>query len=292
MTDYSYIDTPEKLAVLIRSFNEKGTETLAMDFEEESNLHVYGEHLCIIQLYDGSNFYIIDAHALVETEEGKALIKDFLEGPETKIMFDCSSDAAIVRKSLGIQLKNIYDIRLAAKALGFDGNLSSLIERNLGVETDSPAEKKKYQKANWMKRPIPEAQLNYALNDVRYLFALKSSLENEMSQKLSPSEIKQLTNNMRRCANRKHRDKPGWEKICNYHVLSTREKVFIRYFFNARDALARKANVPPTNIMEKQKIVQMAKTGSWEGILEGPSLKYKQAFEKARLDAERDLLKG
>jgi len=288
MTDYSYIDTPEKLAVLIRSFREKGTETLAMDFEEESNLHVYGEHLCIIQLYDGTDFYIIDALALGETP----LIKDLLEGPETKIMFDCSSDAAIVRKSLGIQLKNIYDIRLAAKALGFDGNLSSLIERNLGVQADSPAEKKKYQKANWMKRPIPEAQLNYALNDVRYLYALKSSLEEEMNRTLSPSVVKQLTNNMKRCANRKHRDKPGWEKICNYHVLSTKEKVFIRHFFNARDALARKANVPPTNIMEKQKIVQMAKAGTWEGLLEGPSFKYKAAFEKARLDAERDLLKG
>jgi ribonuclease D len=292
MTDYSYIDSPEKLAVLLRSIREAGTETLAMDFEEESNLHVYGEHLCIIQLYDGTDFYIVDALALASTEEGKALIKDLLEGPETKIMFDCSSDAAIVRKSLGIQLKNIYDIRLAAKALGFDGNLSSLIERNLGIETGSPAEKKKYQKANWMKRPIPEAQLNYALNDVRYLFELRTSLEEEMRIKLSPSAVKQLVNNMKRCANRKHRDKPGWEKICNYHMLSTREKVFIRHFFNARDALARKANVPATNIMEKQKVVQMAKTGTWEGILEGSSLKYRPAFEKARLDAEKDLLKG
>jgi ribonuclease D len=291
MTDYSYIDSPDKLAVLIRSFRDSGTETLAMDFEEESNLHVYGEHLCIIQLYDGSGFYIIDALALASTDEGKALIKDLLEGPETKIMFDCSSDAAIVRKSLGIQLKNIYDIRLAAKALGFDGNLSSLIQRNLGVETDSPAEKKKYQKANWMKRPIPEAQLNYALNDVRYLFALKSSLEEEMSRTLGASAVRQLTNNMKRCANRRHRDKPGWEKICNYHMLEYREKVFIRHFFNARDTLARKANVPPTNIMEKQKIVQMAKAGTWEGILEGPSLRYTATFEKARLEAEKDLQK-
>ena len=290
MTDYSYIDSPEKLTVLIRSFSASGTETLAMDFEEESNLHVYGEHLCIIQLYDGSKFYIIDALALDSTEKGKALVKEFLEGPQTKIMFDCSSDAAIVRKSLGIQLKNIYDIRLAAKALGFDGNLSSLIERNLGVETGSSAEKKKYQKANWMKRPIPEAQLSYALDDVRYLFALKNSLEDEMKRTLSPSMVRQITNNMKRCANRRHRDKPGWEKICNYHMLSTREKVFIRHFFNARDALARKANVPPTNIMEKQKIVQMAKTGTWEGILEGTSLRHKAAFEKARLDAEHDLL--
>lgn len=292
MTDYSYIDKPENLKNLINSFRESGAGILAMDFEEESNLHVYGEHLCIIQLYDGSNYYIVDALAVSATEEGKALIRDFLEGPETKIMFDCSSDAAIVRKSLGIQLKNIYDIRLAAKALGFQGNLSALIERNLGVETESASEKKKYQKANWMKRPIPEAQLNYALNDVRYLFDLKKSLEEEMARELPMSAVKQLANNMKRCANQKHKDKPGWEKICNYHTLEYREKVFIRHFFNARDFLARKANVPPTNIMEKQKIVQMAKAGTWEGILEGPSLRYTSTFEKARLDAEKDFAKN
>jgi hypothetical protein len=34
----------------------------------------------------------------------------------------------------------------------------------------------------------------------------------------------------------------------------------------------------------------MAKTGTWEGILEGTSLRHKAAFEKARLDAEHDLL--
>lgn len=291
MTDYSYINTLEELALLITKIRESSTNILAMDFEEESNLHVYGEHLCIIQLYDGNDYFIIDALAIADTAEGKALIKDLFEGPETKIMFDCSSDAAIVRKSLGIQLKNIYDIRLAAKALGFDGNLSGLIARNLDAETESAAEKKKYQKANWMKRPIPQAQLNYALNDVKYLFALKSSLEEEMKQKLSVSAIKQLSNNMKRCASQKHKDKPGWEKICNYHVLSYAEKIYIKHFFNARDALARKANVPPTNIMEKQKIVQMAKTGTWEGILEGPSLRYTNAFEKARLDAEKDINK-
>jgi len=291
MTDYSYIDSPEDLSHLITGIRNTSDCVLAMDFEEESNLHVYGEHLCIIQLYDGKNYFIIDALAVAGTEEGKALIKDLLEGPETKIMFDCSSDAAIVRKSLGIQLKNIYDIRLAAKALGFDGNLSALIARNLGVEPESSSEKKKYQKANWMKRPIPEAQLNYALNDVRYLFELKSSLEEEMARKLKPQEIKQLSNNMKRCASQKHKDKPGWEKICNYHMLSQTEKVYIRHFFNARDALARKANVPPTNIMHKQLIVQMAMKGTWEGVLEGPSLRYTAAFEKARLEAEKDLSK-
>ena len=289
MTDFSYIRKPDQFEKLIQGFREKGPVVLAMDFEEESNLHVYGEHLCIIQLSDGENFYIIDALAIGRTEKGAALIKDLLEGPEVKIMFDCSSDSAIVRKSLGIHLKNIYDIRLAAKALGFDGNLTSLTERCLGVIPESSSEKKKYQMANWMKRPIPEDQLNYALNDVKYLLSLKASLEAEMEQKLTPAQKRHLAAIMKQCARQKHRDRPGWEKICNYQSLTAAQKVYIRRFFNARDVLAREANVPPTNILEKQKIVAMAKAGTWEGLLEAGEMRYAPVFEKARVEAEREI---
>ena len=69
MTDYSYIDTPEELALLITKIRESSTNIMAMDFEEESNLHVYGEHLCIIQLYDGNDYFIIDALAIADTAD-------------------------------------------------------------------------------------------------------------------------------------------------------------------------------------------------------------------------------
>ena len=204
-------------------------------------------------------------------------------------MFDCSSDSAIARKSLGIALKNVYDIRLIARALGFDGNLSALTERNLGIPAPAGGDKKKYQKANWMKRPLPEDQLAYALDDVKYLFSLKESLDEEARQKLPLSVRRRLETEMKRCALPKHKDRPGWEKICNYRVLPYRQKVYLRHFFTARDNLARRADVPATFILDKHLVVAMAKSGTWEGILEGNALKYKDVFENARLAAEKEL---
>ena len=52
---YTLITTASALEALVSRWEEKGTLSVAMDFEEESNLHVYGEHLCIIQLFDGSS---------------------------------------------------------------------------------------------------------------------------------------------------------------------------------------------------------------------------------------------
>ena len=289
MTQYTYIDNPQALEQMCRSFSERGVCTVAMDFEEESNLHVYGEHLCLVQLCDGASYYLLDALVLGRTVEGKEALKGFLEGPVTKIMFDCSSDSAIARKTLGIALKNVYDIRLVARALGFDGNLTALIERNLGIPAPDAGEKKKFQRANWMKRPLPEDQLAYALDDVRYLFRLRESLEEEALRSLPLSVRRRLETEMKRCAVPRHKDRPGWEKICNYRALSFRQKVYLRHFFTARDNLARKADVPATFILDKHLVVAMAKSGTWEGILEGSALKYRESFEKARLAAENEI---
>ena len=174
--EYTLITTASELNALAAQWAERGVSGVAMDFEEESNLHVYGEHLCIIQLFDGDSYYILDALALAKTPEGLSSMKTFLEGPIEKIMFACQSDASLARKALDIQLKTIFDVRVIALALGFTGNLNGLIERNLGLSVENPSLKKKYQTANWMRRPIPAEQVEYALGDVQYLFDLKASL--------------------------------------------------------------------------------------------------------------------
>ena len=287
--DYTLISTAFELNVLVSRWTEKGVVSVAMDFEEESNLHVYGEHLCTIQLFDGKDYYILDALALAKTPDGLSSMKAFLEGPIEKIMFACQSDASLARKTLGIQLCNIFDVRVIALALGFTGNLNGLIERSLGLSVENPSLKKKYQTANWMRRPIPAEQVEYALGDVRYLFDLKASLLAEMEKTLTAAEKKRVAYEMRTCAEQKNPERPGWEKICNFKLLSGREKVFIKHFFIARDTLARKANVPAARILDKRLIVEMAKRGTWKGILTGPSMRYADTFESARLEAEAEI---
>ena len=286
---YTLIFKASELNALVSEWAGQGIASVAMDFEEESNLHVYGEHLCTIQLFDGVSYYILDALALAKSPEGLSSMKAFLEGPMEKIMFACQSDASLARKALDIQLKNIFDVRVIALALGFTGNLNGLIERNLSLSVENPSLKKKYQTANWMRRPIPAEQVEYALGDVRYLFDLKESLLAEMETKLTASEKKKVSFEMKTCANQKNPERPGWEKICNFKLLNAREKVYIKHFFLARDTLARKANVPAARILDKRLIVEMAKHGTWKGILAGPSMRYADTFETARLKALSEL---
>ena len=56
--NYEYIDSDEKIEKAVKRFEK--LERIAVDFECEFNLHIYGEHLCLIQIFDGLSYYLID----------------------------------------------------------------------------------------------------------------------------------------------------------------------------------------------------------------------------------------
>ncbi len=262
MYDYTIIDSDKALDGLLETWRSNGTHEIAMDFEGEFNLHIYGEHLCLIQIFDRSSYYLIDPFK-VSTDA----LRRFLESPDiTKLMFDCASDSALVRKEFGIKLTAVYDVRVPALALGFTGNLTGLVDRCLGervgedgqpivVQNASAQAKKKNQMTNWLLRPLKEEQIRYALSDVEHLFELKDSLEAEIKgTKLE----KEVAATMKGVALPKGPDKPGWVKVCNWKFLSKEQQVYLKHFFIARDTLAREMNVPAVRVLDKRILVDMA----------------------------------
>ena len=66
--DYIYLDSDEKIEKALVPLSQK--KRIAVDFEGEFNLHIYGEHLCLIQIFDGCDFYLIDPRAEHVTIKG------------------------------------------------------------------------------------------------------------------------------------------------------------------------------------------------------------------------------
>ena len=128
---YTLLDSDEKIFKFLDSISS--LDEIAVDFEGEFNLHIYGEHLCLIQIFDKSNYYIIDPRSKCVSEKG---IIAFLTSPIRKIWFDAQSDNALVYKAYKTTIENVYDVRALAKALGFMGNLVSLEETYLKVKSE------------------------------------------------------------------------------------------------------------------------------------------------------------
>lgn len=244
---YTTLDSDEK--IINQCIRWQDAPSLAVDFEGEYNLHIYGEHLCLIQIYDNEGFYIIDPRSRLVTKKG---LETFFSLPTEKIWFDIQGDAALIYKVYGLRINNVYDVRVPAKILGYNGNLLGLQKEYLGVEVN--INKKKNQQANWLKRPIDVDLMEYALLDVKYLHQLKDVLSSIVAKE---GLTKSVDEAMKRAMIVKE-PTPGWKNICRWRDLKKWERVYVRNIYIARDKIARSFNVPASRVMDKHHVVSLA----------------------------------
>ncbi len=144
-------------------------ETDAVAFDTEFVWErTYVPRLGLIQLaLSDEDCFLIDPLAL---EDLSPLGKLLADPAVVKIFHDAPQDLSILRTATGYDPQNIFDSRLAAgfAALGSTLSLSALIERLLDIKLT-----KTETRTNWLKRPLDPKQTDYALDDVRYLRAVR-----------------------------------------------------------------------------------------------------------------------
>jgi ribonuclease D len=171
MKDFTVIKNNNDLNQFLKYLSVNHIEILSIDFESESNLHIYGEKLCLIQIYDGKRYFLIDPFSISRDE----LAKLFEDKRIIKYFYGCESDLSLVYKQYQIKIKSVFDIKNMVDVLGLEKKgLDSVISEILNIQSTS--NKKKYQMYNWTLRPIKTEALEYALSDVEYLFELYNEL--------------------------------------------------------------------------------------------------------------------
>ena len=92
----------------------------------------------------------------------------------TKVMHSPSEDLMAFKHACGVVPAPLFDTQAAAALAGVAGGAGyqRLVQDMLGV-----ALPKGETRSDWMRRPLSAAQLEYAADDVRYLFALHDDLD-------------------------------------------------------------------------------------------------------------------
>ena len=164
---FTSIDSDKKLIDFRQHLHRSKIDIISMDFECEFNLHCYGEKLCLIQVFDGEKFYVIDPFTISREE-----LKKTLESRAIKLFYDASSDRMLVYKQYGIKISSILDLKVMVDLLDFEKKgLGAVLYDLFKIKT---VKKKKFQRYNWMNRPVAEDAIHYALSDVQNLFRLKN----------------------------------------------------------------------------------------------------------------------
>lgn len=253
MNNMKLITTFEELNEFVEKVIASNIKVIGLDLEGEFNLHRYGIHLCLIQISFNGEPYIIDPVSI----EDITPIKRILENEDIeKVIYSCNIDVRLLKYTKDINMKNIFDIRLAASTLHFtETGLSKLIENFLDITMEKD---KKCQLSNWNKRPLTEAQLNYACNDVIYLVPLMEILRKEL---IDTKFLKQFTHSCKKLEKEVFKEKKDKHThVPDYNRLSRNERVFLKHYYNARENAAMKLDYPPFWIMSKEDLVAMAKS--------------------------------
>jgi ribonuclease D len=254
--NYINIRNGAELRSYLKKFEDRELHIIALDIEAESNLHVYGEKLCLTQIFDGVNNIIIDPFK-IDNDSLKLLFENTVI---LKIMYDAGSDLSLLKNTAGIEIKSILDLRPAAELLNYEKkDLHSVIAFELGIFLNK---KKKYQQYNWIKRPVSEQAIDYALNDVMHLFALKDIMLTKLSAKklLEPFLLKNL-----QIQNKDYTRAPEdkYKKINGYSGLRHDKKAVFRRVFDIREKYAKLYNMTPHNVIHKADLIKIVKDAKY-----------------------------
>jgi ribonuclease D len=247
-TPYRLIETAPALAEQLERW--RGAPWLAVDteFVREETYHA---QLCLVQLSDGATTLCVDVLAV-----DPAPLISFLAEPGTlKVLHSAGQDLELFVQHGGDCPRPLFDTQVAAALLGHGEQLgyAALVERRLGLAVD-----KSLSRANWARRPLPDAALAYAADDVHHLAALYPPLREELVQR---GRLAWLEAESERIADaRRYRpDVPGaWRTVRGLGRLpATAQHLAARLAsWREQEALAR--NRPRRWILEDAAVMQLA----------------------------------
>lgn len=224
--------------------------SVAVDTESNS-LHAYHEQVCLIQFSTPKTDYLVDPLAL---DDISALGKIFASAEIEKIFHAAEYDLICLKRDFDFSVTNIFDTRWAVRVLGYarDG-LDGLLKERFGIQVN-----KKYQKADWGKRPLSAEQINYARLDTHYLLPLKEMLEAELEQKgllqLAREDFERASDVEIPTA------KPVlWKRMANNHGFSSRELTILRELYEVRERIADELNRPSFKVMGDRQLFDIAR---------------------------------
>jgi ribonuclease D len=169
---YRYLDTPEAARRFLTGI--KSVREIAVDTEGAS-YHRFVDRVYLLQLSTRQRTAIIDPLSAGELESLGVLLQD----PAVEVVFhDADYDLRLLHQDYGWHATNIFDTRIAAQLAGVRAfGLATLLERYFGTRLD-----KKFQRADWSMRPLPQGMLEYAVQDTLHLLDLRDRLRSELER--------------------------------------------------------------------------------------------------------------
>jgi len=245
----TFVDTPEKLDKMIPVLMKE--PVIAVDTESNS-LFAYQEHVCLIQFSIPKRDYLVDPLAL---EDLSPLAPLFSSSENEKIFHAAEYDLIMLDQDFGFEFNHLFDTMVAARILGWKAvGLGSIINNQFDIQIE-----KKYQRANWGKRPLPPEMLEYAQLDTHYLIPLRKRIKGEL-QKIGRWTLAE-EDFQRAChVNSSHHERNGADcwRINGARDLEPQQLAILQELCKYRDQMAKSLDRPLFKVINNNTLYNIA----------------------------------
>jgi ribonuclease D len=248
--------TSRDVARAAASARERGRLGIDTEFISEGR---YRAMLCLVQIAvddsrsaRGADIHLIDALAGVDT----ALLAELLADPSIEVVLHAGrQDVAILRRTWGTEVRNIFDTQLAA---GFAGASAQAGYANLVGSMLGSRVAKSASYTRWDTRPLSAEQLSYAAEDVAHLLELADQLEARLAR---GGRLEWAREEFRRLEDSSDERDPAtaWERLPRVGQLDPRARAVARELAAWRERTASSEDRPVGSVLADPALVELAK---------------------------------
>jgi len=250
LSQISYIDSPSQLQDFCEAL--KNAPWLAVDTEFLRE-KTYFPKFCLLQIASADKVACIDPLALESLEPVAALLFD---PAITKVFHAGRQDLEIFFHLWGRLPAPIFDTQIAAPLIGLPEQISyaGLIAELLGVTLG-----KGHARTDWSLRPLTDAQLRYAADDVIHLgtayLKLRRQLEALDRLDWPESDFAALLNSQLY----ENAPEQAWQRIGGHYQLNASQLAVLQALAAWREDNARQQDIPRNWLVKDEVLFDLAR---------------------------------
>jgi ribonuclease D len=227
-----------------------GEKELALDLEADS-LHHYREKVCLLQLSNRHSTWLIDPLLVTELSPLAVLLAD---QRLLTVFHGGDYDVRSLHRDFGISVAQMYDTMVAAQFVGIsEFGLAALLRSFFGIELD-----KRFQKADWSKRPLSSEMADYAAADTSNLLQLADLLREKLQELGRSDWVAEECSLVASNRMTEKGDRPLFLHCKGAGKLQRRNLAILEELLQFRDQQARELDRPPFKVLAAETLLSIA----------------------------------